>query len=289
MATGKGTAVSPFPIPPTQHQIVYPESYPILRGYRAFLVTAVFSHDQPVVVQEDTAVSPPISLEKNGQTAKQIKQEIRFPSSSIYVVASALLTGINYEDWSPPTWERNVIMSLQPDGDRATIKRFRRLPIMLGKIAALLILAIALVLGPMGMISLNKAWGWPRWQIPLCQVIGGGLMIGAAAVWLHCSHLFSRIGKGTFFATEPPRRLVAAGLYRYSRNPFYVAHVAFLFGWFLLSGCPTILLYTGLAVALIQAVIIWWEEPGLRERFGKEYERYTQTVPRWLFIRSRRS
>jgi protein-S-isoprenylcysteine O-methyltransferase Ste14 len=65
--------------------------------------------------------------------------------------------------------------------------------------------------------------------------------------------------------------------------------VAFLFGWFFLFGCLTVLLYTGLAIALIQAVIIWWEEPGLRKRFGKEYERYAQTVPRWLFIRSCRA
>jgi protein-S-isoprenylcysteine O-methyltransferase Ste14 len=156
----------------------------------------------------------------------------------------------------------------------------------LGKISAALILLIALVMGPIGMVRLNSLWGWPRWKIPVCQVIGGGLMVSAMAVWFYCSHLFSRIGEGTFFATEPPRRLVSSGLYHYSRNPFYVAHVAFLFGWFLLSGCPTVLLYTGLAIALIHAVIIWWEEPGLRKRFGEDYERYTQAVPRWLFIRS---
>jgi len=160
---------------------------------------------------------------------------------------------------------------------------------VLGKISAIIILLIALLLGPIGMIRLNEAWDWPRWKIPVCQVIGGGLMVGAVAVWLYCSRLFSRIGKGTFFATEPPRYLVTAGIYRYSRNPIYVAHVAFLFGWFLLSGCPTVLLYTGLAIALIHAVIIWWEEPGLRERFSEDYERYTRTVPRWCFIRPRRA
>ena len=180
-------------------------------------------------------------------------------------------------------------MGLQTDDDRAAGSRFRRLPIIFGKVLALLILLIALLLGPIGMIRLNRAWDWPRWKLPAYQVIGGGLMVGAVAVWFYCSHLFSRVGKGTFFATEPPRHLVTTGLYRYSRNPIYVAHVAFLLGWFLLSGCPTVLLYTGLAIALIQAVIIWWEEAGLLDRFGEDYERYTQTVPRWLFIRSRRT
>jgi protein-S-isoprenylcysteine O-methyltransferase Ste14 len=175
-------------------------------------------------------------------------------------------------------------MSLQCDDDHTTIGRSRRLPIVLGKISASLILLIAMVIGPIGMIRLNGLWGWPLWKIPVGQVTGGGLMVCAMAVWIYCSRVFSRIGKGTFFATEPPRHLVSSGLYHYSRNPFYVAHVAFLCGWFLLSGCPTLLLYTGLAVAVIQAVIIGWEEPGLRKRFGEDYERYTRTVPRWLFV-----
>jgi protein-S-isoprenylcysteine O-methyltransferase Ste14 len=180
-------------------------------------------------------------------------------------------------------------MSLKSADGRTTSRRFRHLPVVLGKIAAVLILLMALVVGPTGMIRLNSVWNWPRWKIPACKVIGGGLILCAAAGWFYCLRIFSWIGKGTFFATEPPRRLVTSGLYRYSRNPFYVAHITFLFGWFLLSGCPTVLLYTGLAIALIHAVIIWWEEPGLRKRFGEDYERYTQTVPRWLFIRSGRA
>ena len=156
---------------------------------------------------------------------------------------------------------------------------------VLGRITAIAILFVVLVEGPRRMIELNAEWQWPRWQVPAGRLIGGALMIGVVAVWLYCSRLFSRIGKGTPFVTEPPKQLVTAGLYRYSRNPIYVAHVAFLFGWFLRSGCPAVLLYTGVIVALIHAEILWWEEPGLRARFGADYVRYTHTVPRWLLIR----
>jgi protein-S-isoprenylcysteine O-methyltransferase Ste14 len=200
-----------------------------------------------------------------------------------------MTTDKNYGGFSFSTWERKAVMSLQTNGDRAASNRFRRLPVVFGKVSAFLILLIALVLGPIGMIRLNKVWGWPQWKIPVFQAIGGGLVVCAVTVWFYCSHLFSSDGKGTFFATEPTRQLVTTGLYRYSRNPFYVAHVAFLLGWFLLSGCPTVLLYTGLAIGFIQAVIIWWEEAGLRKRFGEDYARYTQAVPRWLFIRSCRT
>ena len=86
------------------------------------------------------------------------------------------------------------------------------------------------------MIDLNQRLDWPRWHNPAGQIIGGGLMAGAVAVWLYCSRLFSRIGKGTPFINEPPKHLVTSGLYSHSRNPIYVAHVAFLLGWFLGSG-----------------------------------------------------
>jgi protein-S-isoprenylcysteine O-methyltransferase Ste14 len=163
-----------------------------------------------------------------------------------------------------------------------------RLQAMLGKILLVFGLSILLVVGPLGLISLNDAWGWPSWQIPAGGVIGGVLMAGAVGVWLYCLRLFSRVGQGTPFITDPPRLLVTTGLYRYSRNPIYLAHLAFLAGWILLSGRLAVLLYTGLMAALIEAAIIGWEEPELRKRFGEEYARYARTVPRWLFIPSHR-
>jgi len=153
-----------------------------------------------------------------------------------------------------------------------------------GRIAAILVLLLVLVAGPLWMIQLNADWNWPRWQVPAGRVIGSALMLGAVVIWLYCSRLFARIGKGTPFVTEPPKRLVAEGLYRYSRNPIYVGHVAFLMGWFLRSGCLAMFLYTVAIAALIQIEIIWLEEPGLRERFGEEYVHYTRRVPRWLII-----
>lgn len=158
---------------------------------------------------------------------------------------------------------------------------------VLGKISLVLMLWIVLVVGPIAVIRFNDAWSWPRLDIPAGRATGGGLMVGALVVWLHCSRLFSRVGRGTPFVTDPPTKLVIAGLYRYSRNPIYVAHVAFLLGWFLRSGRLSVLLYTGLMIGLIQAAVVWWEEPGLRERFGEDYTRYTQKVPRWIFIRAR--
>ena len=157
-----------------------------------------------------------------------------------------------------------------------------------GKVCIVVILGIVLVLGPMAMIGLNRRWGLPSWQTAAGVVVGNVLTVSAVVVWAYCSRLFSRIGKGTPFVTDPPTRLVMGGAYRYSRNPIYLAHVGFLLGWVLRSGCLLPLLYTVLITALIQAAIVWWEEPGLRARFGEAYVRYTEAVPRWLLLRPRR-
>lgn len=173
-------------------------------------------------------------------------------------------------------------MSSKPD--QAPIRRLLLLTEALGKVAAILLLGLVLVLGPMGMIRLNEAWGWPRWRVLAGQVIGGGLIVGAVAVWLYSSSLFSRIGGGTPFVVDPPKRLVTVGLYRYSRNPIYVAHLAFLCGWFLIFGHLTLLLYAAVWSVVIHAVIVRWEEPQLRARFGEDFVRYTRSVPRWLLM-----
>ncbi len=81
---------------------------------------------------------------------------------------------------------------------------------------------------------------------------------------------------------DPPIQLVASGVYRFSRNPIYVAYVAVLFGLFLFFGSLTLLAYAVLCAAVIQLLIVAWEEPVLRRRFGEEYERYTRQVRRWI-------
>jgi protein-S-isoprenylcysteine O-methyltransferase Ste14 len=143
-------------------------------------------------------------------------------------------------------------------------------------------LGTVFILAPAGAIQLNEAYDWPRWQIPGGRVIGAGLMLAGIALILHCSGLFSRIGRGTPVPIEPPEHLVITGLYRYSRNPMYVAQVAILLGLFLYRGELSLVFYTAFWAGAVCSYVVWREEPELRRRFGEEYVRYTQQVPRWF-------
>lgn len=139
------------------------------------------------------------------------------------------------------------------------------------------------------MIELNEAWGWPRWRTGSSRIVGWALLLGGAALALHCSGFLSRIGGGTPVPVQPTQHLVTTGLYGYSRNPIYVADFGILVGLFLVRGELALLLYAALFAALLQAWIVLREEPELRRRFGEEYVRYAERVPRWIPPRLRRA
>jgi protein-S-isoprenylcysteine O-methyltransferase Ste14 len=62
----------------------------------------------------------------------------------------------------------------------------------------------------------------------------------------------------------------------------YVSVVTVLLGeaMFFMSG--SVLIEAGVFVILAHLFVTCYEEPALRRQFGKSYERYLQTVGRWI-------
>ena len=138
------------------------------------------------------------------------------------------------------------------------------------------VLTTIFVLGPIAMIGVNQMLGWPRWHLPAGHTIGGILILAALGLSAHCSRVFDRLGKGTPVPIEPPKHLVVAGLYRRTRNPMYIAHLAMLLGLFLVRG--ELVLYVLFYAGLLHVWVVRHEEPNLVARFGDEYRRYRQRV-----------
>jgi protein-S-isoprenylcysteine O-methyltransferase Ste14 len=110
----------------------------------------------------------------------------------------------------------------------------------------------------------------------------GALLLAAATVVLaHSFVRFVREGVGTPAPVAPTERLVVGGLYRYVRNPMYLAVVAAVVGQALVLGRPVLLLYAATVWATVAAFVRWHEEPALTHRFGAEYEEYRRSVPGW--------
>jgi len=78
--------------------------------------------------------------------------------------------------------------------------------------------------------------------------------------------------------------LVTDGLYRYSRNPQYVASIMGYLGIGVAAGSWFVAVLVGLAV-LVYSLMPLAEEPWLRKSFGKAYDDYMRTTPRFLSLR----
>ena len=108
-------------------------------------------------------------------------------------------------------------------------------------------------------------------------LVGIGLALVAWTAWL-----FARVGRGTLAPWDPTSRLVVRGPYRHVRNPMITGVGTILAGQALFFRSWGIAIELAL-FALVNAIYFpLVEEPGLRRRFGAEYEEYCARVPRWL-------
>jgi protein-S-isoprenylcysteine O-methyltransferase Ste14 len=117
--------------------------------------------------------------------------------------------------------------------------------------------------------------------LPL-RLIGGVLLAFAAIGLLDSFARFAIQGIGTPAPVFPTRHLVVTGLYRYVRNPMYVAVVGAILGQGLILGNVRLLQYGGLVWILFHLFVMGYEEPTLRASFGPEYKTYCSEVPRWI-------
>ncbi|HEV3146936.1 MAG TPA: isoprenylcysteine carboxylmethyltransferase family protein [Gemmataceae bacterium] len=81
--------------------------------------------------------------------------------------------------------------------------------------------------------------------------------------------------------TDHPDQLVTAGIFRYSRNPIYVAFAFVLIGEFLIFTNWILLAYLVAATWLFHRQVLR-EEEYLRTRYGQEYAEYCSRVRRYL-------
>ena len=107
------------------------------------------------------------------------------------------------------------------------------------------------------------------------------LAIGFALL-LWCVRDFYVAGKGTLAPWSPPKYLVTTGLYRYSRNPMYVAVTTMLMGWALAFASPALAVYAAIVVVAFHLRVVFGEEPWLERTHGAAWDEYKSRVPRWL-------
>jgi len=103
-----------------------------------------------------------------------------------------------------------------------------------------------------------------------------------ALLYLRCAWDFTFTGKGTPAPFDPPTKMVMRGLYRYVRNPMYVALLLVFTGESILFESASILICAAVLFSVFHLWVVFYEEPTLRRKFGDSYETYCRKVSRWI-------
>jgi len=148
--------------------------------------------------------------------------------------------------------------------------------------------AVFLVIAP-GFVAGWVPWRISHWRVgapffglQLFRYVGGALLTLGVIGLLDSFVRFALQGIGTPAPVFPTRHLVITGLYRYVRNPMYVAVLLTILGQSLILGNRALLGYGGLVFVLFYGFVLAYEEPTMRASFGSEYQSYCAEVPRWI-------
>src|SRR5207247_9757089 len=124
---------------------------------------------------------------------------------------------------------------------------------------------------------------WPACLFPpaISTPVGAIVTPAAMAFFISAVRRFRACGS-PIPGNRPTTTIVRAGLYRFSRNPIYLAFSVFQLGLSLWVNSLGLLIALAPAVALMSLVVIPREERYLEARFPSEYVPYKASVRRWL-------
>ena len=145
--------------------------------------------------------------------------------------------------------------------------------------------AVFLVIAP-GIVAGLVPWWLTGWRMGLpypvpVRIAGGVAAAGGIGVLICAFAQFVVEGLGTPAPPAPTERLVVGGLYRYVRNPMYLAVLAAIAGQALVLSRPVLLTYAAAVGAAVGAFVRWYEQPTLARRYGAQYQAYRRDVPGW--------
>lgn len=111
---------------------------------------------------------------------------------------------------------------------------------------------------------------------------GAAIAAVGIVVLLWCVGQFYFDGKGTLAPWSPPKTLVTAGPYRWSRNPMYIGVIVILWGWAAGFRALGLTMYAVVVMIGFHLRVILAEEPWQARTFGDAWTTYKSLVRRWL-------
>lgn len=127
-------------------------------------------------------------------------------------------------------------------------------------------------LAPVGL--LNQLPLWPR------AIVGGVLFAIALGLALAGERAFHRVGTNVN-PLRPSLAVASTGIFAHLRNPMYTGMAFGLAGIVLIFGLEWTLLLSVVGMSVLHFGVVLREERYLERKFGDEYLRYKESVPRY--------
>ena len=127
----------------------------------------------------------------------------------------------------------------------------------------------------------------PTWAVPVSLPWGGAfwpgvfLLVVAAALTVAALVEFAR-ARTTVIPHQVPNALLTGGVFRWTRNPIYLADLLVLLGLSLIWGQLVGLLLLPVLWVVLERRFILPEEARLRAAFPEAFEDYAKTTRRWI-------
>ncbi|UCD75208.1 MAG: isoprenylcysteine carboxylmethyltransferase family protein [Phycisphaerales bacterium] len=139
-------------------------------------------------------------------------------------------------------------------------------------------------------ILLSIAFGFMDEPIATVPVLPGSASLAIALALLVVSVLLgaaSLVGLRDSWRVGVPEdqhtELVEEGIYRFSRNPYFVSYLIMFAGYTLLLQNVILLILWPIGFALVHSMVLK-EEKHLAALHGERYLRYKKRVPRYIFV-----
>lgn len=140
-------------------------------------------------------------------------------------------------------------------------------------------LLVAVIIGSGYLIDLVVPL--PVLSMELVWLSGAALIVVALLIAL--TALFQFLEAKTHVEPwQPTTAIIKQGVFRYSRNPIYLAFCIATVGGGLVLNSWWVLIGVLPLIWLLQQLVIQHEEAYLERKFGKDYLDYKQRVRRWL-------
>ena len=132
-----------------------------------------------------------------------------------------------------------------------------------------------------GVVPWLLSAGYADPAAPPYVTVGVVLVVLGVIVLVACFVRFVREGRGTPAPVAPTQELVVGGIYRWVRNPMYLAVATVIGGQAIAFTNGALLVWLLLFLGAVVSFVVVYEQPTLRHTYGESYDEYCRNVPGW--------